>query len=201
MRAMKTRSASVAAIAAFVFGCSRSQAPSASAEPSARAAPTPAATTAAVSPAAGSPAVPPAASTPAVPPAASTPATSSTAASLLAAPSSSAPSRVRVAKTRDACAACNGQWGRHGIAETESCNCRTADKGKICRDGRDCGGECIVDPALFEVVETGPPVRGRFRGRCSEFVTAFGCNALLSDGAANAQPVPKDQPPEELCVD
>jgi hypothetical protein len=58
-----------------------------------------------------------------------------------------------------------------------------------------------VEPALFEVVEPGPPVRGRFRGRCSEFVNVFGCNALLGDGARDAPLVPKDQAPEELCVD
>jgi hypothetical protein len=46
-----------------------------------------------------------------------------------------------------------------------------------------------------------PPARGRFRGRCSEFVTVFGCYAFLIDGARDAPLVSKDQAPEELCVD
>jgi len=189
---MKTRCPSEVLFAAFVFGCTRSQAPSPSVDPSARASNVPAVSQAA------SPTV-----TPAVPQAASStvaPAVTRGASST-AAPASATVRPAANTKTRAACAACNGVWGRHGIAETESCNCRTRDKGKVCRDGRDCGGECIADPALFEVVEQGPPVRGRFRGRCSEFVTAFGCNALLGDGAADRPPVPKDQPPEELCVD
>src|SRR5687768_13454147 len=105
---------------ALALGCTRSQAPSPSVDPSARATHSLAASSAASS---------------AAPAAATAP---------------------LVAKTRDACAACNGEWAKHGVAEEESCNCRTRDKGKVCRDGRDCSGECIVDPALFEVVDPGP---------------------------------------------
>jgi hypothetical protein len=173
MKALKSR---VTMLAALAFGCTRSQAPSPSVDPSAGATHSPARSKVASS-------APRPASAPAPRPA-----------------SAPAP-RATTAATREACTACNGEWGRHGIAETDSCNCRTTDKGKVCRDGRECGGECIVDPALFEVIEPGPPVRGRFRGRCSEFVTVFGCNALLGDGARDAPLVPKDQAPEELCAD
>ena len=167
MGGVKPTQLSVILFAATLSGCTRSQAPSPSVDPSAREAH----------------------------PAASQRVHRAPAPSPVPVP------RPPTATTRDACTACNGEWGRHGIAETESCNCRTTDKGKVCRDGRDCSGECVADPALFEVVEPGSPARGRFRGRCSEFVTVFGCNAILSDGASDGPLVSKDQAPEELCAD
>ena len=176
--------ASGALVAAFAFGCTRSQAPSPSLDPSARTLPAPAEARGVSS---ASP--PPSAAVPSARTSESP--AEARGVSSASPPPSAAVARAVIATTRDACAACKGEWARHGVAEAPSCNCRTKDKGKICRDGRDCSGECIVDPALFEVVDQGPPVRGHFRGRCSEFVTAFGCNALLSDGVRDQPPVPE----------
>jgi hypothetical protein len=105
-------------------------------------------------------------------------------------------------RTADECRACNGVWGTHGIAETESCNCRTRDSGKRCRDGADCQGMCIAaEEPEREIVQAGPPPRGFFIGRCSDLVTVFGCNRIIEVGATVHGPVPLHEPPMSICVD
>src|SRR5262245_4637989 len=93
--------------------------------------------------------------------------------------------------TAEACRACRGQWGVHGLDDKESCNCGTTDGGKRCRDGLDCQGMCLVnaDQPDVEVVEAGPPARGFFVGRCSAFVAVFGCHSVVQRGARGEGPV------------
>jgi hypothetical protein len=98
------------------------------------------------------------------------------------------------------CAACNGEWGTHGISQFESCNCRTNDKGKVCRDGNDCQGQCVGDEGESVIVEPGPPALGYFIGVCSEFVTTFGCHRIVRDGASS-QLADLTEPPYVLCWD
>jgi hypothetical protein len=127
-------------------------------------------------------------------PAAGTPAT-------VAAPTPAAAAPPRPT-TAEACKACNGIWAAHGISQTESCNCRTTDAGKRCRDGGDCQGVCIAaDEPERETVEAGPPARGFFVGKCSETMTAFGCSRMIDRGAVARGPVSLAEPPEQLCVD
>jgi hypothetical protein len=106
-------------------------------------------------------------------------------------------------RTADQCkAACNGVWDVHGIAAEKSCNCRTRDGGKRCRDGADCQGMCITaEEPEREIVEEGPPTRGFFVGRCSDVVTVFGCNRQIAHGAAARGPVSLTEPPPSMCVD
>src|ERR671938_616745 len=40
--------------------------------------------------------------------------------------------------TKEGCDACQGKWGKHGLAEADSCICKTKDAGKVCRDGSEC---------------------------------------------------------------
>lgn len=96
---------------------------------------------------------------------------------------------------------CNGRWGPHGMAGVPSCLCRTGDNGKACRDRADCEGACIFDPQETEVLDPGPPPRGYFGGKCSEFVTAFGCLRRISKGARAAGPVDLQQLPPKVCID
>jgi hypothetical protein len=98
------------------------------------------------------------------------------------------------------CKACNGEWGVHGLLQVESCLCRTHDSGKVCHDGLECEGECVVEDGKLQVIEPGPPRRGYFLGRCSEFDHVFGCNKLLMDGTGT-QPISLEEPPGEVCVD
>jgi hypothetical protein len=104
--------------------------------------------------------------------------------------------------TPEACRACRGHWAVHGLDVKESCNCRTTDGGKKCRDGDDCQGMCIAaaDKPEVEVVEAGPPPRGFFVGRCSEVVTVFGCHRVIERGASSRGPVPLGEP-QTICVD
>lgn len=97
---------------------------------------------------------------------------------------------------------CNGKWARHGLAQNESCLCRTNDGGKACKDGAECQGECVLaDPPATEVVDKGPPARGYFVGTCSPYTTTFGCHARLGQGVAKAGPVDLSEPPGKLCAD
>ena len=105
-------------------------------------------------------------------------------------------------QTRQACDACRGDWDRHGIAEVEGCICRTKDAGKTCRDGADCEGQCLVaDDAHFEVAGAGPPPRGHYVGKCSEFETTFGCFRMLDRGARAKGPLPAEEAARHICVD
>jgi hypothetical protein len=108
------------------------------------------------------------------------------------------------AETEGECRACNGEWGVHGLLDKPSCLCRTHDVGKVCKDGGDCEGECVVDDMKPEVAVTdpGPPARGYFLGRCSAFDHFFGCRARLPAGAKAHGPVRLDQElAEHVCVD
>ena len=104
--------------------------------------------------------------------------------------------------TAEECRSCNGVWGRNGLAEADSCNCRTHDGGKRCLDGDDCEGMCVLaDDPEREVVEAGPPARGYFVGRCSEVMTRYGCVRVLEHGVRAKGPQRIDSPPAVLCID
>ena len=113
----------------------------------------------------------------------------------------SATSRPKPANPEE-CRACNGVWGKHGMAQAEGCNCRTKDAGKICRHGSECESACVAkDTPDQEVVEAGPPARGFFLGQCAEFVTPFGCARIIEKSGDPKAPVLLDEPPMKLCVD
>jgi hypothetical protein len=116
-------------------------------------------------------------------------------------------------RNAEECKACNGIWGVNGISQVahaadgamslvESCNCRTHDGGKRCRDGADCEGMCVAaDAPEREIVDKGPPARGFFVGRCSDMVAQFGCILLIGRGVTARGPQPLDVPPARVCVD
>jgi hypothetical protein len=99
------------------------------------------------------------------------------------------------------CRACNGEWGVHGLVQVESCLCRTKDGGHRCRDGAECEGECILEPGAVEVTEPGPPRRGYFVGKCSDYDHLYGCHPLLMDGTVAHGPTVLDEPPADVCID
>ena len=101
--------------------------------------------------------------------------------------------------TEDACRACNGVWGQHGLEPTPRCVCRTKDAGKKCRGKDDCEGECIGDGGEKEVTQAGPPPLGFWIGKCAEMRTTFGCHVFLPP--KSAQPVRLDEAPGQMCVD
>lgn len=104
-------------------------------------------------------------------------------------------------KTKETCGSCNGVWAVHGLGETEICNCRTKDAGKVCRDGADCQGSCLADENRFEVVQTGPPPKGFYAGKCSEFETSFGCYKFIPAGIRAKGPQLKEEAADAMCVD
>ena len=131
------------------------------------------------------------------PPVASTP----TAASAASTPTRPPRKRPSPPQTERDCKACNGEWGIHGLSQKPSCNCRTTDGGRRCKDGSECQGLCTAaDDPEREVVERGPPARGFFVGRCSKFMSIFGCYRPIDDGAG-AKPVDLTEPPQMLCAD
>jgi hypothetical protein len=104
-------------------------------------------------------------------------------------------------KTKEACDACQGRWGIHGLAEVELCICKTRDSGRSCRDGADCEGQCLAESNGFVVVDKGPPPKGYFRGRCSEFDTTFGCHQMIMEGASKKGPQLAEDAAEQICID
>jgi hypothetical protein len=101
--------------------------------------------------------------------------------------------------TEEGCRACNGKFGVHGIDPTPTCLCRTHDVGRRCRGKDECEGDCLGDAGEREVTQPGPPLRGFWVGRCSEFHATFGCHVFLSPRAG--EPVRLDVPAEQLCAD
>ena len=101
-------------------------------------------------------------------------------------------------RTREACAACQGSWGIHGLAEVETCICKTRDSGRACRDGADCEGQCLAEANGFVIVDKGPPPRGYYRGRCSEFDTTFGCHRMIPEGASKRGPQLAEDAAEQI---
>lgn len=97
-------------------------------------------------------------------------------------------------------ARCNGVFGQHGLVPKPHCLCRTTDARKACDSGADCQGQCLFDASLTRVTDPGPPQRGYYGGRCSEFKTTFGCNALLPRSKPES-PVEVGEPPPTICID
>jgi hypothetical protein len=120
---------------------------------------------------------------------------------IAAAPPPLPPRSAEPTRAKTSCDACRGVFAVHGVAEVESCNCRTPDSGKVCRDGADCQGSCLADEQRFQVLEKGPPARGFYLGRCSEFKTAFGCFKFIPTGVAAKGPQRQEDAAEDLCVD
>ena len=122
------------------------------------------------------------------------PASSASAAAAPLAPSAAADPAAECKRT------CNGEFGQHGLNPTPHCVCRTHDFGRMCESSGECEGQCIGDASLTRVVEPGPPKRGYYVGRCSEFRTSFGCSPLLPKAKPQA-PVEVDEPPPTICID
>jgi hypothetical protein len=105
-------------------------------------------------------------------------------------------------QTEKECKACNGIWGKHGLFPKESCNCRTTDAGKRCRDGAECQGQCVAgEKPEFDVTQKGPPALGYMLGQCSELRNVYGCQRFVRDGAASGPPRDVSKLPPKLCVD
>jgi hypothetical protein len=104
-------------------------------------------------------------------------------------------------QTKEGCDACRGEWKRHGLGDVEVCRCRTKDSGKTCRDGADCEGQCIAQDTDFVVADKGPPPKGHYTGKCSEFDTTFGCMRVIPEGASKRGPLPADDAADNICID
>ena len=103
--------------------------------------------------------------------------------------------------TKASCDACQGVWAKHGLAEAESCICKTKDAGKVCRDGAECEGQCIADDDGFEVAEPGPPAKGFWKGKCSPYDTTFGCNRTIAQGTRAKGPQLAEDGAPTMCID
>ena len=75
---------------------------------------------------------------------------------------------------KKSCDKCNGTWGKYGINQTDGCNCKSPDAGKVCHDGDECKGQCLF-------VEYNS--QGREVGKCSDSVRLSGCMEIIAKGA------------------
>ena len=103
--------------------------------------------------------------------------------------------------TQAGCDACGGKWGKHGLAEADSCICKTKDAGKVCRDGSECQADCIADEDGFEVVQKGPPAKGYWKGKCADYDTTFGCHRIIAAGTRAKPPQTAEDAAGTICVD
>ena len=71
--------------------------------------------------------------------------------------------------------------------------------GRRCRGKDECQGDCLGDAGEREMTQPGPPPRGFWLGRCSEFHATFGCHVFLAP--RGAEPVRLDVPADQLCAD
>jgi hypothetical protein len=104
-------------------------------------------------------------------------------------------------QSKEACDACNGLWGEHGIEPIETCICATKDAGKNCMDGDQCEGQCIVTDETLEVTEPGETPRGFYVGRCSDYDTTFGCYQVAPSGTLEHGPHAAGEGLDDICVD
>lgn len=88
-------------------------------------------------------------------------------------------------RAEQACKACNGDFGPHGMLGQVGCLCRMDDAGKPCDDGNDCQGKCVGRDEAFV---------------CSEFATVFGCHSYLPKGWSEQRHTPPVRVPR-ICVD
>jgi hypothetical protein len=51
------------------------------------------------------------------------------------------------------------------------------------------------------VAQPGPPARGFFVGRCSNYETTFGCFRVIERGARAKGPQPEEEAAHHICVD
>jgi hypothetical protein len=90
----------------------------------------------------------------------------------------------------------------HGLAQEETCICKTTDDGNECIDGADCQGDCVVDgTAEFQAMDANDPTLGYFKGHCAPYDTTFGCFTRIPDGTHNRLPLAREEASELICVD
>ena len=81
------------------------------------------------------------------------------------------------------CSAAGAFWIEQGLpGGSKSCAVRTTDSRKICTDGAQCQGACLVSDAL--------PAGSKAIGSCSDWVATFGCHKFIEGGLVR-----------EICAD
>lgn len=95
-------------------------------------------------------------------------------------------------KARAACTECQGTWGTFGVNKHQSCNCKTADAGKLCHDGDECQGYCIWQRYDGDARE---------EGICSETRYLAGCYPIIFKGASQFPPSKPPPRKRTTCVD
>jgi hypothetical protein len=83
--------------------------------------------------------------------------------------------KPEIPATESACQAAGQFWVAQGIpGGNKSCAVKTTDSRKICTDGNQCQGSCLVANAL--------PAGSKAIGSCSDWVGTFGCYKYIQDG-------------------
>ena len=109
------------------------------------------------------------------------------------------------------CRQCKGNWGRHGLSQSEFCICRTTDHNKECYEESDCQGSCVYQRTDTVAESRTVPCndgedcivrspRIRHVGVCSEFVMFVGCHSVIR---TTTDPKTGEERPEviHICAD
>ena len=92
-------------------------------------------------------------------------------------------------KSKEACEAMGGSWGRVGLNPEEVCNLPTSDAGKICSGSSECEGSCIADLSS-EDYQKAQHENLYTNGKCTRWKMTVGCLAFVEDGEV-----------QNICVD
>ncbi len=94
-----------------------------------------------------------------------------------------AATKPSIPTTEPECLSRNGHWSQQGLGGGPYvCDLRANDAGKVCTDGAQCEGQCLVDNAT--------EVGTRGVGDCSDYLVTYGCHKYLEQGVVH-----------ELCTD
>ena len=59
----------------------------------------------------------------------------------------------------------------------------------------------MSDDAKFEIADKGPPARGFYVGKCSDYEMAFGCFRVIDHGARSKGAMTVEEAAHHICVD
>ncbi len=93
--------------------------------------------------------------------------------------------KKKMEKDKENCESKGGKWAMYGLTTAPSCILKSSDKDKPCSDSSECEGICIADYTKEQmefVLTAKPPFNLKVNGKCSEFMTMYGCQHIVQKG-------------------
>ena len=97
-------------------------------------------------------------------------------------PSRACGDKPSLPRSESACRAAGGRWGRAGLFPKPICTMPTRDGGRVCADGGECEGACLLDTKSDRSKMFGPRPQGPATGVCTRARPVFGCTVEVTRG-------------------